>query len=157
MNIPIPSIKNILTNNQLIRGRLCLSHVDIQKLYHLQLKQNHKIQIELSKEKNIVKSSLDQIKNLKSQLKYCEETLQKAFQPSTDNISLLYKKVGNHYYIKARFYWQGMQREVQVGSIPNVLEIIQEMLLTTTSERQGRLIDTDQAGSMEEKKRKGYF
>ncbi len=36
-------------------------------------------------------------------------------------------------------------------------EIIQEMLLTTTSERQGRLIDSDQAGSMEQKKREGYF
>lgn len=36
-------------------------------------------------------------------------------------------------------------------------EIIQEMLLTTSSERQGRLIDSDKAGSMEEKKRKGYF
>ena len=36
-------------------------------------------------------------------------------------------------------------------------EIIQEMLLTTSSERQGRLIDSDSAGSMEEKKRKGYF
>ena len=36
-------------------------------------------------------------------------------------------------------------------------EIIQEMLLTTTSERQGRLIDSDQAGSIEQKKREGYF
>jgi sulfate adenylyltransferase subunit 2 len=36
-------------------------------------------------------------------------------------------------------------------------QIIQEMLLTRTSERQGRLIDHDQAGSMEEKKREGYF
>ncbi|TRO14030.1 sulfate adenylyltransferase subunit CysD [Ectopseudomonas mendocina] len=36
-------------------------------------------------------------------------------------------------------------------------EIIQEMLLTKTSERQGRVIDHDQAGSMEEKKRQGYF
>jgi sulfate adenylyltransferase subunit 2 len=36
-------------------------------------------------------------------------------------------------------------------------EIIQEMLLTTTSERQGRLIDHDQAGSMEKKKKEGYF
>ena len=36
-------------------------------------------------------------------------------------------------------------------------EIIQEMLLTTSSERQGRVIDYDQAGSMEEKKREGYF
>ncbi|MCH2206360.1 MAG: sulfate adenylyltransferase subunit CysD [Lentisphaerales bacterium] len=36
-------------------------------------------------------------------------------------------------------------------------EIIQEMLLTKTSERQGRVIDQDQAGSMEKKKREGYF
>jgi len=35
--------------------------------------------------------------------------------------------------------------------------IIQEMLLTRTSERQGRLIDHDQAGSMEKKKQEGYF
>jgi sulfate adenylyltransferase subunit 2 len=36
-------------------------------------------------------------------------------------------------------------------------DIIQEMLLTTTSERQGRVIDHDQAGSMEKKKKEGYF
>jgi len=36
-------------------------------------------------------------------------------------------------------------------------EIIQEMLLTRTSERQGRLIDHDSAGSMEKKKQEGYF
>ena len=36
-------------------------------------------------------------------------------------------------------------------------EIIQEMLLTTTSERQGRAIDHDQSASMEKKKREGYF
>ncbi|WP_041609899.1 sulfate adenylyltransferase subunit CysD [Tolumonas auensis] len=36
-------------------------------------------------------------------------------------------------------------------------EIIEEMLVSTTSERQGRLIDSDQAGSMEQKKRQGYF
>ena len=35
--------------------------------------------------------------------------------------------------------------------------IIQEMLLTTTSERQGRLIDYDQTSSMEIKKKEGYF
>ena len=36
-------------------------------------------------------------------------------------------------------------------------EIIQEMLLTKNSERQGRVIDFDQEGSMEQKKREGYF
>ncbi len=44
--------------------------------------------------------------------------------------------------------------ESQATTLP---EIIQETLLTTSSERQGRVIDTDRAGSMEEKKRKGYF
>ncbi|MBD3222480.1 sulfate adenylyltransferase subunit CysD [bacterium] len=36
-------------------------------------------------------------------------------------------------------------------------EIVQEMLLATTSERQGRVIDHDAAASMEDKKRDGYF
>ncbi len=38
-----------------------------------------------------------------------------------------------------------------------VEEIVTEMLTTRTSERQGRLIDSDEAGSMEKKKREGYF
>ena len=38
-----------------------------------------------------------------------------------------------------------------------LLEVIQETLLTTTSERQGRAIDNDQAASMEKKKAEGYF
>jgi sulfate adenylyltransferase subunit 2 len=36
-------------------------------------------------------------------------------------------------------------------------EVIQEMLLTTSSERQGRVIDHDSSGSMEKKKQEGYF
>jgi len=44
--------------------------------------------------------------------------------------------------------------ESTAGTLP---EIIQEMLLATTSERQGRIIDHDQTGSMEDKKKEGYF
>ncbi|WP_323754017.1 sulfate adenylyltransferase subunit CysD [Marinobacter sp.] len=44
--------------------------------------------------------------------------------------------------------------ESEAATLP---EIIQEMLLTTTSERQGRVIDHDAAASMEQKKREGYF
>jgi sulfate adenylyltransferase subunit 2 len=44
--------------------------------------------------------------------------------------------------------------ESEADTLP---EVIQEMLLTTTSERQGRLIDHDAAGSMEQKKKEGYF
>ena len=44
--------------------------------------------------------------------------------------------------------------ESKAATLP---EIIQEMLLTRTSERSGRAIDRDQVGSMERKKREGYF
>ncbi|QYK00263.1 sulfate adenylyltransferase subunit CysD [Shewanella psychrotolerans] len=44
--------------------------------------------------------------------------------------------------------------ESQATTLP---EIIQEMLLCTTSERQGRVIDNDSSGSMEKKKMEGYF
>ncbi len=44
------------------------------------------------------------------------------------------------------------------SSATTLPEIIQEMLLATTSERQGRVIDQDEGGAgMEEKKRRGYF
>jgi sulfate adenylyltransferase subunit 2 len=44
--------------------------------------------------------------------------------------------------------------ESEAATLP---EIIQEMLLTKTSERQGRVIDNDSTGSMEKKKMEGYF
>jgi sulfate adenylyltransferase subunit 2 len=43
------------------------------------------------------------------------------------------------------------------SSANTLTAIIQEMLLTATSERQGRVIDQDQAASMEKKKQEGYF
>jgi sulfate adenylyltransferase subunit 2 len=43
------------------------------------------------------------------------------------------------------------------SSATTLPEIIQEMLLATTSERQGRVIDHDSSGSMEKKKQEGYF
>jgi sulfate adenylyltransferase subunit 2 len=60
---------------------------------------------------------------------------------------------------KIRFRTQGCYPltgavESEAETLP---EIIQEMLLATTSERQGRVIDHDQSASMEKKKREGYF
>jgi sulfate adenylyltransferase subunit 2 len=43
------------------------------------------------------------------------------------------------------------------SSATTLAEIIQEMLVATTSERQGRVIDHDQSASMEKKKQEGYF
>jgi sulfate adenylyltransferase subunit 2 len=44
--------------------------------------------------------------------------------------------------------------ESHADTVPKMIE---EMLLDPSSERQGRVIDHDEAGSMEKKKREGYF
>ena len=124
----MPSFKKILINNQLIKGRLRCSSEEIRKLYLSKVQQNQKIQKQLINKQKNIEVSLDQIRKLKFELRYCEESLQKAFHPSAENIALLYKNVGSKCYIKARFYWRGKQREVQVGSIPIVLDIIQKMI-----------------------------
>ncbi|MNL42471.1 Sulfate adenylyltransferase subunit 2 [compost metagenome] len=43
------------------------------------------------------------------------------------------------------------------SSATNLSDIVEEMLIARTSERQGRAIDRDEAGSMEKKKSEGYF
>ena len=43
------------------------------------------------------------------------------------------------------------------SSATNLSDVVEEMLIARTSERQGRAIDRDEAGSMEKKKREGYF
>jgi sulfate adenylyltransferase subunit 2 len=44
--------------------------------------------------------------------------------------------------------------ESEADTLPKVIE---EMLVSTTSERQGRVIDKDESASMEKKKQEGYF
>jgi sulfate adenylyltransferase subunit 2 len=62
-------------------------------------------------------------------------------------------------YRKVRFRTLGCYP--LTGAIPSAADtlptIIQEMLLATTSERQGRVIDFDSSASMEKKKQEGYF
>ena len=82
----------------------------------------------LTRQKEIIKSHISKRNEINSQIKRNSESVLKSFHPSTNKISLLYKKQGEFYYVKARFYWGGKQREVQVGSIPNMIEIINSMI-----------------------------
>ena len=127
MDLSFHSFKKIITINELIKGRLNMSAMQIQSLFRSKQNLNNKIQNELDKEQKIIQSSLNKIKSLKSDLRKTQETIQKAFYPSNKNISLLYKRVGKNQYVKGRFYWHGQQREVQVGSLEIILKLIHEM------------------------------
>ena len=119
----------ILEKNQLIKGRLNFNKTDLEKLYQALEKDNNRLKKKQARQEEIIKANITERNKINSQVKQNSESFQKSFYPSTNKISLLYKKQGEFYYVKARFYWGGKQREVQVGSIPNVIEIINTMIV----------------------------
>ena len=119
----------ILEKNQLVKGRLNFNKTDLEKLYRALEKDNNRLKKKQARQEEIIKANITERNKINSQIKRNSESVQKSFYPSTNKISLLYKKQGEFYYVKARFYWGGKQREVQVGSIPNVIEIINTMIV----------------------------
>ena len=126
--MPTPLFTKILGNNQLINGRLNADKSDLEKLFMVLQKDSERLVRKQARQEEIIKSSISKRNEIKLQIKRNSESIQKSFHPSNEKISLLYKKMGDVFYIKARFYWEGKQREVQVGSIPTVLEIINTMI-----------------------------
>ena len=123
-----PLFTKILENNQLINGRLNADRSDLEKLFMVLQKDSESLIRNQTRQEEIIKSSISKKHEIKLQIKRNSESIQKSFHPSNKKISLLYKKMGDIFYIKARFYWEGKQREVQVGSIPTVIEIINKMI-----------------------------
>ncbi len=126
--MPAPLFNEILENNQLIKGRLNANQADLEKLYQTLQKDSDRLKRKQIRQEEVIKSTLAKRNEIKLQIKRNSESIQKSFHPSSEKISLLFKKMGDAFYIKARFYWEGKQREVQVGSIPIVLEIINTMI-----------------------------
>ena len=126
--MPAPLFNEILEKNQLIKGRLNVNQTDLEKLYQALKKDSERLKRKQIRQEEIIKSTLAKRNEIKLQIKRNYESIQKSFHPSNEKISLLYKKIGDAFYIKARFYWEGKQREVQVGSIPIVLGIINIMI-----------------------------
>ena len=123
-----PLFTEILEKNQLINGRLNADQSDLEKLFMTLRKDAERLIRKQTRQEEIIKSSISKRHKIKLQIKRNSESIQKSFHPSNEKISLLYKKMGDIFYIKARFYWEGKQREVQVGSIPTVIEIINKMI-----------------------------
>ena len=123
-----PLFTKILENNQLINGRLNADKFGLEKLFIALQKDSERLIRKQARQEEIIKSSISKRNEIKLQIKRNSESIQKSFHPSNEKISLLYKKMGDIFYIKARFYWEGKQREVQVGSIPTVIEIINKMI-----------------------------
>ncbi len=78
-------------------------------------------QNELKKQINLLQASLE---NLSRESDYFKDSLIRLLQPDKFSLSLIYKVQNNIPYIKGRAYWDNKQREVQIGSIENVISQI---------------------------------
>ena len=129
MGISVPLFNKILETNHLVKGRLSVKDSDLKKIYLALQKDDELFRNKLSHHEKIIKTQINKRNAIKIERKRNNETLQKSFYPNTNKVSLLYKKQGESRYIKARFYWGNKQREVQVGSIPIVIEIINNLIV----------------------------
>ena len=118
----------ILINNQIINGKLNVDERVLKKVYNSLNKNFERLESKKNKQEQLIKANIKSLNNIKAQIKKNLESYNKAFKPSINKISLLYKKVGEAFYIKARFYWHGKQREVQIGSISSVISIINKLI-----------------------------
>ena len=128
MENSIPLFKKILETNYLIKGRLNVKPSELEKLYVTLQKDDDRLRKKQTHHEKMINSQIIKRNAIKVQRKRNSESLLKSFYPTRNKVSLLYKNQGGAFYIKARFYWEGRQREVQVGSIPIVIEIINNML-----------------------------
>lgn len=80
-----------------------------------------RLEAKLVRERESAAKHEDQAKSLESQLKALGTGLAIAIDRQPVAVSLLYKKVGSGAYIKGRCWWNGKQREVQIGTILAVL------------------------------------
>ena len=128
METVLPLLNKILENNQLVKGRLRVSQSELEKLYQSLENNTDQLKKKLHRQEELIRSQIRKRNGIKFQLKRNLESINKTFHTSRDNISLLFKKQGESSYIKARLYWGGRQREVQVGSIAIVLKMINNMI-----------------------------
>jgi len=128
MEISAPLFNKILETNHLVKGRLHVKDSDLKKIYLALQKDDELLKNKLSRHEKLIRTQISKRNTIKLERKRNYETLQKSFYPTTNKVSLLYKKQGESYYIKARFYWRSKQREVQVGSIPIIIEIINNLI-----------------------------
>ena len=67
-------------------------------------------------------------KTIETELRALQDDIERLFGRKEINISLLHKKSSGSSYIKGRCWWNGKQREVQIGSIRSVLTMVNHMI-----------------------------
>ena len=113
-----------------------ISDLKKQRLFDKLKRYERRMMVELMEQLNLFEKTRHNIRNLRSVIRRIHNDIQKGFTDSVSTkMSFVHKKQKNSYYIKCRFWWdggtdgKGGQREVQVGSIPSVIDIFNSKIV----------------------------
>ncbi len=100
----------------------------VEQLIKMMAGERSRLEKSLVKSLGLVEKYQSEAKTIEPGLQALQDDLEKAFGTKGINISLLHKKNSGSSYIKGRCWWNGKQREVQIGSIRTVLTRINQMI-----------------------------
>ena len=117
-----------INRNLVAIGEKGVSSERVEQLAKVMTSAKYRLEKKLGQNLRLAEEHQIEAKELESELKILQSDLEVAFGTKEFKVSLLHKRVGAASYIKGRCWWHGKQREVQIGSIPAVLDRINHMI-----------------------------
>ncbi len=100
----------------------------VELLIKMMESERSRLEKRLVKSLGLAEKYQSEAKTIGPGLQALQDDLERVFGTKGINISLLHKNSGGSTYIKGRCWWNGKQREVQIGSIRTVLARINQMI-----------------------------
>ena len=117
-----------INRNLVAVGEKGVSSERVEQLAKVMTSAKYRLEKKLGQNLRLAEKHQLEAKELESELKILQSDLEVAFGTKGFKVSLLHKRVGAASYIKGRCWWHSKQREVQIGSIPAVLNRINTMI-----------------------------
>ncbi len=124
-------------------GDTGISPAGAERLVRMMEGERSRLEKRLDRSRRLAEKYRAQVGVLEPELRTLQEDIERVSGAKEINISLLHKGASGSAYIKGRCWWNGKQREVQIGSIPAVLARINRMIESGDIDYLETIEDTD--------------
>jgi len=114
-----------------------------ERLVRIMQAERSKLEKQVDRSRVLAEKYQDQVRAMEPALRALQENIERISGGRDISISLLHKGSSGSAYIKGRCWWNGKQREVQIGSIPSVLAKINRMIADGDIDYLETIEDTD--------------
>jgi len=117
-----------INRNLVAIGEKGVSSERAEQLAKVMMSAKYRLEKKLGQNLRLAEKHRLEAKALESELRTLRADIEIALGTREIKVSLLHKRAGGASYIKGRCWWHGKQREVQIGSIPSLLDRINNMI-----------------------------